>query len=233
MPGQYYIYIPFSEEENNSELLKAANGWEYNMRQIHASRAYINGAPFSSRKIPKIHNTGTTKPLSVLTKLDPDEYTLYVFGHSNAGVNKIFNIQGTQNPDRVELSAGQLATRLIGDGMPSNIKNLKIYACRGAQPGLAKRESGQLTTVYPPQELEKEEGEYYTAFKENKDNHLIQIKHPFAFLVYQALVTRGIEKVNVSGYWSPLIAETVGTGHMHKRTGTGSRPGQFRTTWPK
>jgi hypothetical protein len=87
------------------------------------------------RKVPTIlvREPGK-KVLADLVKLEPTEYTLYVMAHCNSGRNTVFNIQGVYDPDRTTLTEVQLVTRLVEDGLPQNVMNLKLYSCFGGSP---------------------------------------------------------------------------------------------------
>ncbi|MDH5179550.1 MAG: hypothetical protein OEZ39_11950 [Gammaproteobacteria bacterium] len=126
MPGQYYIYIPYADGESNSQLAEAAKEWRRNASQHFQS-------PSSRRKIPKILVHGTGSPLSELRNSDPECYTVYIMAHCNIGRKTINNINIFAR-ERIEITAPILATRMISDGLPKNVKNLKLFACHGGTP---------------------------------------------------------------------------------------------------
>ncbi|EXF94065.1 hypothetical protein HK44_003605 [Pseudomonas fluorescens HK44] len=94
--------------------------------------SYMTGTSTpQKRKAPKILERITSAPvLSILQPLDPDEYTLYIMGHCNIGRKYISNINMFIG-GRVELSAQELTFRMQEDGLPRNIKNVKLFACNG------------------------------------------------------------------------------------------------------
>jgi hypothetical protein len=138
MPGKYYIYIPFASNDTggNAELVKAAEEWgskriKYNSLQDPASHEVTN----LKRKVPTVLVRGSkAKVLSVLEDLNPNQYTLYIMAHCNEGRDTVFNIQGVYDQDRTTLTATQLVQRLIEDGLPFNVMNLKLFACLGGTP---------------------------------------------------------------------------------------------------
>lgn len=133
MPGQVYIYIPFSNSENNQQLVASVESWRREMR-VYASQMFGADAVNAKRKTPVILVHGNGKPLLQLNSLQPDQYTLYVVAHCNLGKNCIWNINMFVK-ERVEIYADELVQRMHDDGLPRNIVNLKLYACRGGLRG--------------------------------------------------------------------------------------------------
>lgn len=126
MPKQYYIYIPFSDIESNGQLLEAAKSWRINMGNYSMGLSSAD-----TRKIPKIlERKAGIATLSVLQGLSPDDYALYIMGHCNIGRKHLSNINMFVR-ERVEISAQDLSWRMIEDGLPRDVKNLKLFACNG------------------------------------------------------------------------------------------------------
>lgn len=194
MPGQYYIYIPFSAAESNRQLVTAAGSWRENMGSYMTS----TNKP-EKRKAPKILERQIgIQALSGLQQLNPDEYTLYVMGHCNIGRKYLSNINMFVR-ERVEITAQELSLRMIEDGLPRNIKNLKLFACNG----------GAIDPAITGSALDS-----------------------YGARLYWSLITRGIDKVELTAYTIPLVAATVDISTGHKRAMGGSRPSENSRRWP-
>jgi hypothetical protein len=126
MPGQYYLYIPFTDQECNEQLIENAREWRKNIAEHSRYQAA------DARKIPTIVECGSAE-LTKLRSLNPDDYTLYIMAHCNSGKDRINNIN-MFTAERKMLSAVDLVRRLADDGLPEDIKHLKLYACNGGSP---------------------------------------------------------------------------------------------------
>jgi hypothetical protein len=148
MPGKYYIYIPFASTDKggNKDLVEAAGSWQTERRKHNGLQdpQTKDERENLKRKVPTLLVRGE-KP-SVLAQLaseDPTRYTLYIMAHCNAGRNTVFNIQGVYDPDRTTLTEVQLVQRLVEDGIPFNVMNLKLFACLGGQPSETEAAFGE------------------------------------------------------------------------------------------
>jgi hypothetical protein len=127
MAKQYYIYIPYSNQESNDELVEGARGW----RRSYASYAQGLDSPEVRAKLPKpalIHGS-TATPLSVLDGLDPESYVVYIMAHGNIGRPSIANTRLIGVRGRIMMTAQELSNRLLSDGLPRTVRHLKLYAC--------------------------------------------------------------------------------------------------------
>ena len=133
MPGKYYIYIPF-DTKNVTQLQDAALKWRENRL------TYRNDSP--DGKTPNLIRHGIHK-IPEKIRESPDQYTLYILAHCNT--TTISNINYVWVRERETLSPSGLANRLIQDGLPKNIINLKMYACNsGVVAGNARHSFGEL-----------------------------------------------------------------------------------------
>lgn len=140
MSGQYYIYIPW----NDADFIKSANSWatiykdamtlqtlleqDHNDPNPKFSHEYQQrkdeGNTLVLRKIPiiSVHGSDVSKLANIL----PAD-TLYVLGHCSAGSDAISN-----NNDE-KLLAKPLIQQMIADGVPQNIKEIKLWNCEGGK----------------------------------------------------------------------------------------------------
>jgi hypothetical protein len=133
MPGKYYIYIPF-DTGIETQLEDAARQWRENRLSYRLDNP--------DRKTPNLIIHGRER-ISGRIHESPDQYTLYVLAHCNRTViSNTNNIFGT---GRETLSPSGLANRMIRDGLPGNITNLKMYACNsGVAAENARHSFGEL-----------------------------------------------------------------------------------------
>lgn len=133
MPGKYYIYIPF-DTRTVTQLEDAARQW----RENRLSYKFDN----PDRKTPNLIRHGRER-ISDKIHESPDQYTLYVLAHCNRTV--ISNTNNIFGSSRETLSPSGLANRMIRDGLPKSIINLKMYACNsGVAAANAKHSFGEL-----------------------------------------------------------------------------------------
>jgi hypothetical protein len=84
------------------------------------------------RKVPvRLNHYDGNAPLSVLGGHQPFEYTLYVVGHCAQGSLNIFNTS-PRYKETEELTVAVLVRRMIDDGLPKEIFNIKLLSCYGA-----------------------------------------------------------------------------------------------------
>jgi hypothetical protein len=139
MPGKYYIYIPFAGTDKcgNDELVKEAETWGANRRTYNTTQPSETKDERENlkRKVPIVLVRGAEPTvLARLANENPWSYTLYVMAHCNAGRNTVFNIKGVHDQHRTTLTEVQLVQRLVEDGIPFNVMNLKLFACFGGKP---------------------------------------------------------------------------------------------------
>ena len=133
MPGQYYIYIPFVTSDV-TQLLDSARGWIENRLIFQNDRR--------DRKTPGLIRHGVNR-ISEKIHESPGEYTLYILAHCNK--TSISNTNNVFLDKRETLSPGALATRLVADGLPKDIVNLKMFACNsGVAPDGKSHSFGEL-----------------------------------------------------------------------------------------
>ena len=133
MPGKYYLYIPF-DTERVTQLYDNGRQWRENRL------AYRLDNP--DRKTPALIRHGIHKISEKIHEL-PDEYTLYILAHCNKTI--ISNTNNIFSRERETLSPAALASRLMADGLPKNIVNLKIFACNsGVSAENARHSFGKL-----------------------------------------------------------------------------------------
>lgn len=113
------------------------NGVDKNTDLIRDCRADIEilkqqleaGPTLREEKMPTLIMKGGS--LGFLGRRKPEEYVLYIVGHCAPGSASIRETQ-SYSTSRDGLSALELLNRLVEDGMPRNILNIKLLCCFGA-----------------------------------------------------------------------------------------------------
>ncbi|MCX2780613.1 hypothetical protein OQJ46_11905 [Microbulbifer thermotolerans] len=112
-----YLFIPFTNTQNNQELLSMGTRWVTS----------FNKDP-RGKEPPKLlfHNTGLNKPLNIINQND----TLYILAHGH------FNMPGyvanVRNGNCLAMDHTALATILKVSGLPLNHKRVKLYICNAS-----------------------------------------------------------------------------------------------------
>lgn len=113
-----YLFVPFTAQESNSELLSMGTFW--------ASQVLKDPRNKDSPRL-LYYSTSHMKPLSIITNND----TLYVIAHGYEDTSDyIFSLK---NPSPTEpmpaLTAGELAARLKVTGLNTGHRKIKLYIC--------------------------------------------------------------------------------------------------------
>ncbi|WIF69892.1 hypothetical protein QN096_12370 [Metapseudomonas otitidis] len=113
-----YLFVPFTSQESNSELLSMGTLWASQVAKDPRSKE-------SPRLL--LYNTRQMKPLSIINNDD----TLYVIAHGYDGVpDYIFGLSTPPATGNIPaLTAGELAARLKVAGLNVNHRRVKLYVC--------------------------------------------------------------------------------------------------------
>lgn len=113
-----YLFVPFTSQESNSELLSMGTLWASQVAKDPRSKE-------SPRLL--LYNTRQIKPLSIINNDD----TLYVIAHGYDGVpDYIFGLSTPPATGNIPaLTAGELAARLKVAGLNVNHRRVKLYVC--------------------------------------------------------------------------------------------------------
>ncbi len=113
-----YLFVPFTSEESNNELLSMGTLWASQVAKDPRGR-----------EPPKLlfYNTKHMKPLNIINNDD----TLYVIAHGYEGISDyIFSLSTPPANGLIPaLTAGELSVRLKVAGLNANHRRVKLYVC--------------------------------------------------------------------------------------------------------
>jgi len=128
-----YLYIPFSDEEENKELLEQAREWKnkrldkYFFKDMREADSEEDDNTLISKNYDNVEIIFFTKenrqfrPLNAVTHKDK----IYILAHGNSTTTKVFSVQDNCN---FAITQYQLAQRVIQDGLPENTSfSLKLF----------------------------------------------------------------------------------------------------------
>lgn len=152
MPGQYYLFVPFSGDE-----LKKVLPGEQTVKTI--ARIWHNDSKeimLEERKRPHVIYYGETDANAWrLPTFNALEDTVYIIGHCHKGGSHLSSSRGGFRFDRAELDAQTLVDRLASY-FPDTVVNFKLFACFGGsfvaqqneQTGLMEYENSFAQKLY-------------------------------------------------------------------------------------
>lgn len=164
MAGQYFIYIPF----NDAALKKEADNW-MQMRLMTLTIKHCKAMKLDTitdkvkeavmndpdlRKAPVVCMHGDAS-LSQISKCKDDD-VVYVAAHCSKGSKTV------ADNGKGELDATQLTELMLKDGVPANIKKIKLWVCEGAAGTDSFAEQFYKTAVNPGKKFPKAEVTGYT-----------------------------------------------------------------------
>ena len=126
MPGQYYAFVPFTDEELEKRLSGEASVLRITVRW----RQDANELMVASRKRPIIIQYKAGENALLGSPFDPLGDTVYVIGHCHRGGNHLCSSRAGIRFDRAELDGHELVRRLL-HYVPIATVNFKLLACFG------------------------------------------------------------------------------------------------------